>query len=170
MNLLKIIYDKDIGEDVAPLSAYKERKAARAIVFDNVGAVALLYATKRGYHKLPGGGIESGEDIVTALARELSEEIGCAATNMRELGIIEEYRNRFSLHQTSCCFLADLEGEKGTPHLEEDEIADGFETVWVSLDDAVALLESETDIQCYEGKFIRARDFAFLKAVQEMHI
>ena len=167
MELVLTIRDADIGELFPPPTEYKERTAARAIVLDTEGKIALLHATNKGYHKLPGGGVEQGEDMQTALERELREEIGCAARNFRELGIIEEYRNQFPLHQFSHCYLADLQGEKGTPHLEPDELADGFMTEWLNLEDAVKTLENEIAIKNYEGKFIRLRDLTFIKAAHE---
>lgn len=163
MKLIKIIRDADIGANFPAPSVYKERKASRAIVFDQDDNIALLDATKRNYHKLPGGGIDEGEDIKMALDRELMEEIGCSAENLRDLGIIEEYRNDLKLHQISYCFLADLAGEKSTPNLEDGEAADGFETVWITLEDAIKILESETNIERYEDKFIRLRDLTFLQ-------
>ena len=164
MEVIKIIRDADIGSDLPAPSEYRERRASRAIVFDNDGKVALLNATKKSYHKLPGGGIEEGEDIKAALGRELLEEIGCVVDNLRELGIIEEFRNgNLKLHQLSYCFLADIVGEKGIPNLEDGEAADGFETVWVDLEEAIKILESETGIERYEGKFIRLRDLIFLQ-------
>ncbi len=129
MNIVTTIQDKDFGLEFVAASPLRERRTSRAIVFDKDGNVALLHAAKRHFHKLPGGGIKEGESIEDALTRELSEEIGCAVHNVRELGIIEEFRNKFSLHQLSYGFLADLSGEKGISHLEPDEIADGFETV-----------------------------------------
>ena len=165
MNILKTIKDEDFGLNNPTPATYRERKASRAIVFDKDKKVALLHATKKNFHKLPGGGIEEGENTADALARELLEEIGCSADNIRELGIIEEYRNKFNLHQISYCFLADLVGDKGIPNLEEDEIADGFEPVWMSVKDAIETLESEINVQDYEGKFIRLRDLTFLQKV-----
>jgi len=163
MNTLKIIKDADFGLNNPPPTVYRERKASRAIVFDKDKKIALLHATKKNFHKLPGGGIEDGENITNALARELLEEIGCSANNIRELGIIEEYRNKFELHQISYCFLADLVGNKGTPNLEEDEIADGFEPIWMSIENAIETLGGEIGVQDYEGKFIRLRDSTFLQ-------
>jgi ADP-ribose pyrophosphatase YjhB (NUDIX family) len=163
MKLLLTIRDGDFApEDPAP-SRYKERRASRAVVFDADRKVALLHAAKLNYHKLPGGGIEAGENIEAALRREIREEIGCDVANIRELGCIEEYRNKFEIHQLSYCFLADVRGGKGTPHLEEDEIAEGFETVWLDIRTAISTLEND-DIEDYKGKFIRTRDLAFLKA------
>jgi len=163
MKVLKVIRDSDVGSDIPDGVSRQERRASRAVVFDVDGNIALFHSTKKYFHKLPGGGIEQGEDIETALRRELIEEIGCSVKNLRELGSIEEYRNKRGLHQISYCFLADLDGLKGIPHLEEDEIADGFEPIWVGLNDAIKMLESEAPVEDYEGKFMQLRDVTFLR-------
>jgi ADP-ribose pyrophosphatase YjhB (NUDIX family) len=166
MKIIKVIHDTDIGSNTAAPGKYKERRAARALVFDQAHNVALLHATKKDYHKLPGGGIEEGEDIAEALKRECLEEIGCNIGNIKELGVIEEYRNDFMMHQLSYCYVADLVGEPGQNCLEEGEAADGFEPVWMSLEDAIKTLEGEAGIEHYEGKFIRLRDLSFLQAAR----
>jgi 8-oxo-dGTP diphosphatase len=174
MKLIKTIRDADFSLNTIVPTAFDERSAARAIVFDKNRNVALLHATKKNYHKLPGGGIEEGEDMQTALRRELSEEIGCSIENIRELGTIEEYRNEWrygngrGLHQMSYCFIADLTGDKGAPHLEADEIADGFETVWLSIGDAIQTLKDEANVEDNEGKFIRLRDLTFIQEAAQI--
>jgi len=169
VKILKTIRDKDLGLPFEDPEAYKqERKAARAIVFDKDNNVALLHATNKSYHKLPGGGVEKGEDIIEALNREAMEEIGCEIDNIKELGIVEEYRNKFSLHQLSYCFIANLKGEKGTPHLEADEIEDGFETVWLNIDEAIKIIENEKDLEHYEGNFITMRDLILLREAKKI--
>src|SRR4051812_17391569 len=106
MEVLKTIRDNDFGLEIPDRPIVQERRAARAVVFDKEGNVALLNATKKHFHKLPGGGLEEGEDVETALRREVLEEIGCKITNVRELGVIEEFRHKFDLRQISYCFLA----------------------------------------------------------------
>lgn len=167
MPLLETIKDKDLGLDNPAPDIYLERGASRAVVFDLDNNVALLHSTKSHYHKLPGGGLEKGESVEDALRRELLEEIGCNIKNIRELGIIEEYRNKFELHQTSYCFIADLDGEKGPSNLTESEMEDAFETVWLSLDDAIKTLKGEVNVDHYEGKFIHRRDLAFLQSAKQ---
>ena len=167
MQILKTIRDKDLELDFTEPSVYRERKASRALVFDKDNNIALLKAKNKSYHKLPGGGIEDGEDIIQALRREAMEEIGCEIDNIKELGIVEEYRNQFSLHQLSYCFIANLKGEKGTPNLEADEIEDGFETVWLNIDDAIKTIENEKDLEHYEGRFITRRDLILLKEAKK---
>lgn len=164
MKLIKTIRDADLGMDFPPPPAYEERKAARAVVFDPDGNVTLLHATQKHYHKLPGGGVEKGESIEAALRREVLEEIGCSIEDLRELGMIEEYRNKLGLHQLSYCFTANVTGEKGEQNLEAGEMADGHEPEWLSIERAIQTLERESGVEDYEGKFIQMRDLAFLKA------
>ena len=152
-------------ENVSEIEAseYKVRNAARAIVFDNDGMVALLNATKEHYYKLPGGGIEKGEDNETALKRECNEEIGCDIKIIKELGSTLEYRKKYNLKQTSYCYIAKLVGEKGVPHLEQDEINEGFETVWLPLAEALKKVR-ESKPTVYEGSYMVSRDTALLEA------
>lgn len=168
MEIIKLIKDSDIGSDFPAPEEYVERKASRAIVFDKENKVALFYSTKKHYHKLPGGGLEEGEDIKTALKRELLEEIGCNVENIRELAIIEEFRNKFKMHQFSHCFIANVLGEKGIPRLDEGELAEGFITEWMDLNMAIKTLEDEGMVEDYQGKFIQIRDLTFIREAQKV--
>ena len=167
MKTILTITDRDLGFNVLPAESYQERRASRAVVFDDQGSVALLYVGKKRHHKLPGGGLEEGEDFLTALQREIREEIGCVITDVRELGLIEEVRDRNGLRQISACFTARVVGEKHPPQFEQDEIDDGFEPVWMPLDEAVKTLENESETKHYEGSFMSRRDMAILKAAQK---
>jgi hypothetical protein len=84
-----------------------------------------------------------------------------------ELGVIEEYRNKQALHQTSYCFVADLAGDIGPTTLEEGEIAEGFETVWMTLPEAVLRMENERGRDNYSAKFMCPRDLTFVKAAAD---
>ena len=166
MKNLAVIHDRDVGSDTPDPNVYRERAAARAVVFDADNNIALLNATVNNYHKLPGGGINDGEDVVEALKRECIEEIGCAIKDVVELGSVEEFRNQIGLHQWSYTYTAKLDGEKGVPHLEQSEIDEGFETVWMPLDAAIKTLESELESDIYLARFMTRRDLAILKAAR----
>ena len=143
------------------------RQAARAVVFDDADNVALLHVTKNGYYKLPGGGVEEGEDLMTALKRECVEEIGCEIEVGREIGMTVEYRGKFNIKQESYCYLARLAGPKGIPSFTEDEIADGFEALWVPLKEAIRLVEV-SNTEDYQGRFIIPRELLFLREAEKM--
>lgn len=171
MKTILTLTDTDINAKAPAVdhAGYKVREAARAIVLDDDGRVALLWMELYQGHKLPGGGIDPGESIKQALERELLEEIGCRAEIVSELGNVVEYRDEYRLRQTSYCFLAKKIGEQSESSFTEDELADGFRMVWVeSIDVAIHRLEQEGS-DAYVGEFMRLRDLALLKAAKAIH-
>jgi 8-oxo-dGTP pyrophosphatase MutT (NUDIX family) len=168
MNLLLTIDERDINPNAVPgdRDNYKHRVAARAVVFDADGQVALLHASTHKFYKLPGGGVDEGEDIAMALERELMEEVGCNAEVLGEVGIAEEYRDYWQMIQTSHCFTVRVVGEKGEPDFTDEELADGFEVVWCdNIGDALELLKNQKpNIDNVGLKFMIRRDIALLEA------
>jgi ADP-ribose pyrophosphatase YjhB (NUDIX family) len=172
MKNLLTIKEQDIvrNSPVVDTSTFRKRGAARAVLLDNSGQVYLLNVSKHGYHKLPGGGIDDGEDIKQALERELMEEVGCKAEIVAELGTVVEYRNYDDggLEQTSYCYLAKQVGEQVASALEEGELAEGmFEIKAKDIDDTIALLLQDKPDNL-EGQFIQKRDLAFLQTAKEL--
>lgn len=168
MKNILTIHEQDIVPEAPVIDTgnFRKREAARAVVSDNAGKIALLRVGLYDYHKLPGGGIDEGEDIPTALERELLEEIGCKAEVTGEVGEIVEYRDQFELEQISYCFVATQIGEKGEPDFTEKELREQFSIVWTdNIDSAIALLEQDKPTN-YEGKFIQRRDLALLRATK----
>ena len=138
-----------------------ERRAARAIVFDDAGCIALLHVSTKNYYKLPGGGIEDGESMESALRRECEEELGVNIEIMQEVGEIIQYNSKTKFYQESFCYVAKLASIKGTPKFTEEEQVDGFGIVWTSPQKALSLLD-DNSVADYEGGFIVKRDHCFL--------
>jgi 8-oxo-dGTP diphosphatase len=145
-------------------ATYTVRQAARALVFNADGRIALLHVSNQEYYKLPGGGIEPGEDIVAALVRECREEIGCSIFVGESLGEVHELRSKFLQYQISYCFTARVEGEVGEPAFTDEEIAQGFTLEWYWPEEASMIFESQSPTD-YIGQFITLRDSAILKTV-----
>lgn len=170
MKHLLTIHESDIYSEKENLdpNGFKVRRAARAVVLNQQGNVALLKANAYSYHKLPGGGVEPGEDMKVALQRELLEEIGCQADITSEIGEIIEYRDKWKLRQVSHCYLAKQVGKSQPPTFTKSELDDGFEVVWTdNIQTAITLLEQDKP-ENYDGMFIQRRDTTLLKAAQQL--
>lgn len=78
------------GEKVAT-ATYKNRYGVYAIIPNPSGDKLILVQAPNGSWFLPGGEIEAGENHLTALERELLEELGFTATLGQYLGQADEY-------------------------------------------------------------------------------
>lgn len=166
MKLLKEISDKDIKENpVTCTGKYGLRRAARAVVINDLGQVALMHASKSGYFKLPGGGIESGEGIYDALIREIREEVGVEIDILSDIGVIIEYRDEIEFLQISYCYYCKARDGYNKPNFTEEEMEEGFELLWMTIDEAIKKVE-HTATDDYGLKYIQMRDSEFLKQVQ----
>lgn len=161
MKLLKLINPENVSEE--EVKNYNVREAARAVVVDEDGKIALLYVTKKNYYKLPGGGIEEGEDKIIAVKRECQEEIGCDVEVVSEIGSIVEYRKMFNLKQTSYCYFAKVKGKKGIPEFTESEKRNGFENIWLPYDEALKSLTENKALNNEGRDYIVPRDRTFLE-------
>ena len=125
MRLITELTNKDVSLKNKKVVEYRVRKAARAVVFGKDGKVAILHVSKHGYHKIAGGGIESGENIKMALVREIYEETGCTTIVKDEVGMILEYRDDIKLLQINYCYIANVK-KYGNPHFTKSEKDEGF--------------------------------------------
>jgi 8-oxo-dGTP diphosphatase len=170
MQTLLTLHESDILPNTVDQNPilFSYREAARAIVVDEKGRIALLKVGKNNYHKLPGGGLEVGEDKQEALQRELMEEIGCKAEIVAEVGQTVEFRDIRELKQTSYCYIAKIVGKQQSSTFTENELCQDFEMKWANdIDTAIALLRDDKPIN-YEGKFIQKRDLKLLEAAKPL--
>jgi 8-oxo-dGTP diphosphatase len=165
MNVLRTINPNNITEVEA--KAFKPRLAARGVVFDGKSNVAILPVSNHDYYKLPGGGIEEGENEIDAFRRECLEEIGFDAEVISELGLIIEYRNPISVVQTSYCYVGKVIGERKEIQLTEHEISQGFkQPLWVPFEEAFRLI-STSNPNNWEGAYIKERDTLILETARK---
>lgn len=166
MKKLAVINPENVSEE--EVKSYRTREAVRAIVLDEEDNVALLYVANEDYYKLPGGGIEEGEDKDLALERECLEEIGCKVEVFKEVGEIVEYRKIFELKQISFCYLAKLVGEKGQTSFTKEEEEKGFKQVWLPIDKALEKVKQNNSTSVEGRDYIVPRDTIFLQEASKI--
>ena len=106
-----------------------DRQIVRAIVFDDEGWLYFIRATRDDHFgkatliETSGGGVEQGEDLLSAIHRELKEELGAEVEILCTIGVVSDYYNLIHRHNVNHYYLcrALSFGEK---HLMPDEIKD----------------------------------------------
>ncbi len=127
------------------------RVAVRGVIF--IDGKLLMIENNFGEAKLPGGGIEDGEDEYQALLREVKEETGYDVIfeSIKPFGEIEEKRlstqEPMIWHQISRLYFCDVNSVQGRCNYTENEKKHGFRQVLYTLDEAIAknekMLEKE---------------------------
>ncbi len=140
MKILKTFNEETISETDA--RGFEHRIATRGIALDSENKMALLHSTTYGWYEIPGGGVEDGETVEESFRREMLEETGCRVEIVQEIGKTLEVRAKHKLLNDTRCYLSKVIGGKGAPDFQEDEDECGFEILWVTLDEAITLMES----------------------------
>ena len=112
--------------------------------------IALVYAKNLGYYKFPGGGINKGEDNITALIREVQEETGLELEqeSITEYGVVTRIMQSEMFPETifiqdSFHYLCRVKTDSnGMPVIKKQELdayesEEGFELRIVSIQEAV---------------------------------
>lgn len=164
------IYQRDIFPDMPVVNLdvdCVDRLTGKAIIIDTDGKIALV-AENNLIYTLPGGGIDSGESIEIGIVREMLEETGCNVEIDFILGCTDDYRNRDKKHCINYCAISKIIGEKGAPNLTEDESKNGLHVNWLTLDEAIEILDKEKkavhrgEIKYYNTAYNVIRDGVFL--------
>ncbi|WP_422660592.1 NUDIX domain-containing protein [Paenibacillus sp. EC2-1] len=168
MELIAEILESEIIESSNELESKKfnVRKSSRAVVVNSDGKIALLFVSNNNYHKLPGGGVEEGENLHAALKREIIEEVGSQIDIMDEIGLVIEYRNKHELLQLSYSYFCKVVGEIGSPKYTNQELDSGFQLIWIGIEEAILILRNDRPNN-YIAQFIQRRDLAILEKVRE---
>ena len=139
MNILFTMDEKDYTEDMELV----ERYAVRALIQKN-GKWA-MQKSAAGEYKIPGGGVESGEDFIEALVREVKEETGLIVMpeSIREIGEVQEIRRdsfetdkKYIAH--SLHYFCEVKEEVMETSMTEHEISRGYVFQWENLNDVIS--------------------------------
>ena len=137
MKQILILDEKNYPEDMAELL----RVAVRGIIL--MDGKLLMIENAFGEVKLPGGGIEQGEDETAALLREVREETGYEVIpeSIRPFGQIEEKRlsvhEPMIWHQISRLYFCDVAPEQGSCAYTDNEKKHGFRLVRYTVEEAL---------------------------------
>lgn len=105
MNCIRKIVDEDFGLTSVEFDNPRIRYGARGIVINNEGNIAVFNKQVKNEYKLPGGGIDAGEDPEEAFKREVLEETGCIIEVVDDLETIEEHKTLDNFKQISYVFV-----------------------------------------------------------------
>lgn len=167
--LITEISDDDFGFDnPKPTKGDKTRFNVRCILRNNNGEICVVKSEKYGYMQIPGGGMNDEETIIDALRREVQEETGFSIINIEPIGFTiekrEDIQNNHDWNKAiSYVFSASAEKEIGVNYTE-DENADGFKPIWMTLDNFIIEKEKmKNETNSYSGRFSDKRDLEIAK-------
>ena len=163
----------DLADNEWPLTTIDhDRLIARAIVVDNEDNFYFVRANrdddfgKATLIETAGGGVEAGEDLVTAIKRELAEELGVDVEVMCKIGVVSDYYNLIHRHNINNYFLCKVISF-GDKNLTKDEIED-FHLSTLKLKYEEALGEYEKCRCTGLGRLVANREIPVLKRAKEL--
>lgn len=149
-----------------------DRNIVRAIVYDEnrmfyfVRAVRDDEFGKATLIETSGGGVENGEDLITAVQRELKEELGVSVNVVCKIGIVSDYYNLIHRHNINNYFLCKIKSF-GQKNLTQDEI-EKFHLSTLKMSYEEAVIEYENRKNSKLGTLIANRELPVLHRAKEI--
>lgn len=149
-----------------------DRNIVRAIVYDEnrmfyfVRAVRDDEFGKATLIETSGGGVENGEDLITAIQRELKEELGVYVDVVCKIGIVSDYYNLIHRHNINNYFLCKIKSF-GQKNLTQDEI-EKFHLSTLKMSYEEAVIEYENRKNSKLGTLIANRELPVLHRAKEI--
>jgi len=139
-----------------------KKNAVRAVILDRDYNVAIIYSSKENYYKVPGWWVENGENIETALRREIQEEAWVDIEIVSYIWDILEQDPDWNTVQKNIWYLCKLKWNKNKPKYTQEEIDRWFELKRIKINEAIKIMENNKP-KNYRWYFMQSRDLQFLK-------
>ncbi len=169
--VVRLLFEID-KKDYDPAGKASVRPSARAIIIKK-GKIAVIYSQKHKYFKIPGGGIEPGENKIDAMIREVKEEVGLTVIveSVAEFGYvhrIQKGKHEPVFIQDNFYYLCDVTEGQVPPQFTENEKKEEFVPCFVDLDEAIRVNEEYVKENSYDSMIERElRVMKMLADIQE---
>ena len=149
-----------------------DRNIVRAIVVDDEGFYYFVSQVRDDDFgcgrciETSGGGVEAGEDLYSAIKRELQEELGADVDVICKIGVVSDYYNLINRHNINNYYLCRAKSF-GETNLTQQEMEDyHLTTLKLTFDEAVA--EYEECRKTPLGRLIANRELPVLNRAKEI--
>ncbi len=163
----------ELQDDEWPFEFTDEtRLIARAIVFDEDGYLYFVRAErdddfgKAILIETSGGGVEKGEDLQSAVRRELREELGIEAEVVCKIGTVSDFYNLIHRHNINHYFLCRVLSFTEKNLTEDEKEKFHLSTLKMTCDEAVSEYERRRETRI--GRLIANRELPVLHRAKEL--
>lgn len=149
-----------------------DRQIVRAIVFDDCGYYYFVRVVrdddfgKAVLIETAGGGVEDGENLISAVKRELKEELGAEVEVICKIGVVNDYYNLIHRHNINNYYLCRVKSF-GSKNMTQDEIeCFHLSTLKMNYENAVREYEKCSDTKL--GRLVANRELPILKQAKKI--
>lgn len=149
-----------------------DREIVRAIVCDDDGYLYFVRADRDDIFgkaiviETAGGGVERGEDLESAIKRELLEELGAVVDVVCKIGVVSDYYNLIHRHNINNYYLCKVKSFMDKNLTEDERNLYHLTTLKLTYEEAVAEYALRRDSML--GRVIGNRELPVLEKAKEI--